>query len=396
MNSEPNSLTLSPPAGSGDPSEDNELLRTAVRLLAAGAVLVAVLVAARIWSRHAAERHLEAAAKGAAVSRVAVIRPQSSASVEELVLPANVRAYVEAPIYARTHGYLKRWYFDIGAHVHRGQLLAEIETPEEDQQLAQARADLEAVRANAELAARTAERWENLLKKNAVSKQETDQALSDFNAKRAAVAASEANVRRLEQLQDYEKVYAPFDGIVTARDTDIGALIDGGSSPRELFHLAAVEKLRVFAAVPEVSAAAVRPGGVATLATDLYPNRIFRGTITRDSGAIDPATRTLNVEVDIDNASGDLLPGAYGFVHIALPGSVAPLTIPANTLIFRAQGLQVAVVRGGHAALVPITIGRDFGGTVEVTSGIDGSDSVILDPSDSLVDGTPVAVDKEP
>jgi RND family efflux transporter MFP subunit len=395
MNSEPNSLTISPPAGSGDPLEEKELLRTAVRLLAAGAVLVAVLVAARIWSRHAGEHRLEAAAKGAVVSRVAVIRPQSSASVEELVLPANVRAYVEAPIYARTHGYLKHWYFDIGAHVRRGQLLAEIETPEEDQQLAQARADLEAVRANAELAARTAERWENLLKKNAVSKQETDQALSDFNAKRAAVAASEANVRRLEQLQDYEKVYAPFDGIVTARDTDVGALIDGGSSPRELFHLAAVEKLRVYAAVPEVSAAAVRPGGVATLATDLYPNRVFRGTITRDSGSIDPATRTLNVEVDIDNASGELLPGAYGFVHIALPGSVAPLTIPANTLIFRAQGLQVAVVRGGHAALVPITIGRDFGGTVEVTSGIDGSDSVILDPSDSLVDGTPVAVDKE-
>jgi len=321
---------------------------------------------------------------------VVVVRPKVSAAVEQLVLPANVQAFVEAPIYARTDGYLKKWYFDIGAHVKAGDLLAEIESPEGDLQLAQARADLKAVQANAELAGRTAERWEALLKKNAVSQQETDQALSDLSAKQAAADASAANVRRLEQLQDYEKVYAPFDGVVTARDTDVGALIAAASSPKPLFHVAAVDKLRVYAAVPEVAAAAVKNGADVTLTLDQFPNRVFHGKIARDSGAIDPATRTLNVEVDIDNAAGELLPGSYGFLHIGIPARQAPLILPSNTLIFRTQGLQAAVVRDGHAVLVPIKIGHDFGDTVEVTSGVTAQDQVILDPPDSIADGTPV------
>jgi RND family efflux transporter MFP subunit len=313
---------------------------------------------------------------------------------EELVLPANIQAFVEAPIYARTHGYLKRWYFDIGAHVPQGQLMAEIDTPEVDQQLAQARADLKNVQANLELSRTTADRWQSLLAKHAVSKQETDQAVSDFASKQAAVDSSAANVRRLEQLQSYEKVYAPFDGVVTARETDVGALIDGDSSPKELFHLAAIDKLRVYVPVPEVSAAEVRTGEKVTLTSDEFPNRIFQGTVVRDSSAIDSQSRTLNVEVDVDNSSGKLLPGSYAFVHIRAQGAANGLEIPASTLLFRAQGLQVGLVRNGRAELVPITIGRDYGSTVEVMSGLQPRDAVIDSPSDSLIGGTPVQIAK--
>jgi RND family efflux transporter MFP subunit len=265
-----------------------------------------------------------------------------------------------------------------------------IETPELDQQLAQARADLKNAQANMNLAETTAVRWQTLLKKKAVSNQETDQAVSDFAAKQAAVDASSANVRRLEQLQAYERVYAPFDGVVTARDTDVGALVDS----RELFHLAAIDRLRVFVPVPEVSAATIRNGQRVTLTSDEFANEIFRGTITRNSSAVDPASRTLNVEVDVENHDRKLLPGSYVFVHIQVPGTARGLTIPANTLLFRAQGLQVGVVRNGRAELVPITIGHDYGSTVEVASGLGRNDAVILDPSDSLMSGAPVRVEK--
>jgi RND family efflux transporter MFP subunit len=287
-----------------------------------------------------------------------------------------------------------RWYFDIGAHVKQGQLMAEIDTPEVDQQLAQARADLKSVQANLELARTTAERWQGLLAKHAVSKQETDQAVSDFASKQAAVDASAANFRRLEQLQSYEKVFAPFDGVVTARETDVGALIDGDSSPKELFHLAAIDKLRVYVPVPEVSAAAARTGEQVTLTSDQFPNQIFHGTLVRDSRAIDSQSRTLNVEVDVDNSSGKLLPGSYAFVHIRVRGTANGLEIPATTLLFRAQGLQVGVVRDGHAELIPITIGRDYGATVEVSAGLHRGDAVIVSPSDSLIAGTPVQIAK--
>jgi RND family efflux transporter MFP subunit len=367
----------------------------ALGALTAIIVLAVVAVAASgIRQRKAAAESLVQAAQAGAVAQVSVVYPKLGGKTEELVLPANIQAFVEAPIYARTHGYLKRWYFDIGAHVQQGQLMAEIDTPEVDQQLAQSRADLKSVQANSELAHSTAVRWQNLLEKHAVSKQETDQAVSDFASKQAAVDASMANVRRLEQLQSYEKVYAPFDGVVTARETDVGALIDGDSSPRELFHLAAIDKLRVYVPVPEVSAAAVRTGEGVTLTSDQFPNEIFHGTLVRDSSAIDSQSRTLNVEVDVDNSIGKLLPGSYAFVHIRINGAASGLEIPATTLLFRAQGLQVGVVRNGHAELVPIIIGRDYGATVEVTSGLQRRDAVILAPSDSLIGGTPVKVEK--
>lgn len=365
-----------------------------VHWLIGGSVILLVLIGGGLWSRASAEHRLENATQADAVPHVAVVTPKLSAAGEELVLPASVQPFVDAPIYARTNGYLKRWYFDIGAHVRQGQLLAEIETPEVDQQLAQAQADLKVAQANAALAASTAVRWQALLKKNAVSQQETDQMVSDYSAKRAAVDAARANVARLEQLQEFEKVYAPFDGVITARDTDIGALIASGSSPKELFHLAAVNKLRVFAAVPEVSAGAIQPGGAATLTTDQFPDRIFRGTIARDSGAIDPSTRTLTVEVDIDNRAGLLMPGAYGYVHLLAPERNASITVPANTLLFRAQGLQASIVRDGKAEVVPITIGRDFGDTVEVTAGLHPHDLVILDPPDSIISGDPVIAER--
>ena len=360
----------------------------------AGAVVLAIVttVVFGIRERAATTEGLVQSAHATAAAPVSVIYPKPGGKADELVLPANIQAYIDSPIYARTHGYLKRWYFDIGAHVQQGQLLAEIETPEVDQQLEQARADLKSVQAASALAQTTATRWQSLLQKHAVSKQETDQAVSDLASKQAMVDASAANVRRLEQLQSFEKVYAPFDGVITARQTDVGALIDAGSSPKELFHLAAISKLRVYVPVPEVSAAAVRSGERVAITSDQFPNQTFYGTVVRDSSAIDPASRTLNVEVDVDNPTGQLLPGSYAFVHIRTPAA-GGLEIPATTLLFRAQGLQVGVVRNGRAELVPIVIGRDLGATVEVTAGLRRSDAVILSPSDSLIDGTPVQVE---
>jgi RND family efflux transporter MFP subunit len=378
-----------------EPSGSRKLIRGLSALSTGLGIILALgaVVFSGIRERRALAEGLVQTAHESAEAAVSVVYPRIGSKGDELVLPANMQPYVDAPIYARTHGYLKSWYFDIGAHVQKGQLLAEIETPEVDQQLEQARADLKSVQANLDLAHTTAVRWQTLLAKHAVSKQETDQAVSDFVSKQAAVDASMANVRRLEQLQSFEKVYAPFDGVITVRETDVGALIDGDSSPKELFHLAAIDKLRVYVPVPEVSAATVRNGEQVTLTSDEFPNQIFHGAIMRDSSAIDSASRTLNVEVDVENPTGKLLPGSYAFVHIRVPGPTGGLEIPATTLLFRAQGLQVGVVRDGRAQLVPITIGRDFGETVEA-SGLQRTDAVILSPSDSLIDGTPVRVEK--
>jgi len=288
--------------------------------------------------------------------------------------------------------------FDIGAHVQQGQLMAEIDTPEVDEQLQQARADLETAQANLAIAKITADRWQGLVQDGSVSQQETDQALSNLKAVQATVQSNAANVRRLEQLQSFEKVYAPFDGIITARQTDIGALIDAGAStqPRELFHMAAIRTLRVYVAVPEVYSPSVRSGGSAALTLDEFPGETFRGTIVRNANAIDLASRTLLVEVDIDNATGRLLPGAYVFVHLKLPDQTRSLVVSSNTLIFRKEGLQVGLVRDGKAVLVPVKIGHDFGNTVEIISGLQPTDAVIIDPSDSLVDGMPVRVSDKP
>jgi RND family efflux transporter MFP subunit len=337
---------------------------------------------------------LQQRTEAAAIPTVAIVFPEEGAPTQEIVLPGNTQAFSDAPIYARTSGYLRRWYSDIGAHVHQGQLLAEIETPEVDQQLQQAKADLDTTQANLNIAKITAARWQDLVTTGSVSQQETDQAVNNLSAVKAAVESSAANVRRLEQLQSFEKIYAPFDGIITARNTDIGALIDAGAStqPKELFHIAAVRKLRLYVAVPEVYSRAAVSGAPATLTLDEFPGQTFHGTLVRNANSIDMASRTLLVEVDVDNPTGQLLPGAYVFVHLKLPDQIRAVTVPSNTLIFRKEGLQVAVVRNHKAELVPVKISRDYGTTVEINSGLQPTESVILSPSDSLVSGTPVKI----
>lgn len=360
-----------------------------------GIIFAVVLLAAvgyGIFERHASEAALSQVTQQASVLSVSVVHPTPGSQADDLALPGNVQAFTEAPIYSRTNGYLKKWYYDIGSRVRKGQLLAEIETPEVDQQLSQSRAELERIQANEQLAGVTSTRWQALLAKHAVSQQEADQAKSNFIAAQAAVDASKANVRRLEQLQNYERIVAPFDGIITARNTDIGDLINAGSenNPRELFHLAAVNKLRVYVAVPEVDSDAIHDGESAYLTEDSNPDLKIAGKIVRNSNAIDHATRTLNVEVDVDNADGALRPGAYVFVHFHLPARNSAVTVPSNTLLFRAEGLRVGVVHGDRVQLVPVTIGHDFGSSVEVTSGLTPQDEVILDPSDSLASGMEV------
>ena len=366
--------------------------RTGILVAAAALAVLLFLIYSGIHSRAVAESRLTQRTQGAAIPTVAVVFPKEGAPTQEIVLPGNTQAFSDAPIYARTSGYLKRWYFDIGAHVKKGQLLAEIETPEVDQQLLQARADLDTAQANLNIAKITAARWQDLVSTGSVSQQETDQAASNLNAVKAAVESSSANVRRLEQLCSFERIYAPFDGIITARNTDIGALIDAGATtqPRELFHIAAIRTLRLYVAVPEVYSRAARSGAPSTLTLDEFPGQTFHGTIVRNSNAIDLASRTLLVEVDVDNPTGQLLPGAYVFVHLKLPDQTRSVTIPSNTLIFRKEGLQVGLVRDGKAELVPIKIGRDYGNSVEIISGLQATDSVIVDPSDSLVAGMSV------
>jgi RND family efflux transporter MFP subunit len=360
--------------------------------------VIAFLIFRGIHSRAVDERELKQSTQEAAIPTVSVTHPMGGSASQEIVLPGNTQAFTDTPIYARTSGYLKKWFVDIGGHVRKGQLLATIETPELDQQLQQAQADLKSAQANMELAETTSTRWQALLAKHAVSKQETDQAISDFAAKQAAYAASEANVRRLQQLQSYEQVTAPFDGVITARNTDIGDLITAGSgsasamAPRELFHMAAMEKLRIFVAVPEVYAESIENGAKVSITRDSNPTQPITGTIVRNSNAIDQTSRTLNIEVDIDNAKGQVLPGSYVFVHIKLPPGRHALTIPSNALLFRAQGPQVGVVRDGRVQLTSVTIGHDYGSSLEVTSGLAPEDLIVLDPSDSLTSGTQVKI----
>jgi RND family efflux transporter MFP subunit len=350
-----------------------------------------------LMSRAAAERRLEEVTKASAVPTVNVIHPAVTGVGAEIALPGNTQAFNETPIYARTNGYLKQWFVDIGQHVAKGQLMATIETPELDEQLQVSQANLKSAEADLALANTTSDRYQNLLKSDSVSKQETDVAVSGAAAKKAAVEAANANVRRLQQLQSFESVYAPFAGVVTERNTDIGALIDSGSptasnTAKELYRIAAIDKLRVYVAVPETYAPAIRQGDTAALTLDEYQGQQFFGTITRNSSAIDPASRTLNVEVDVDNAAGKLLPGAYVFVHFKIPEQVRMLSVPANALLFRAQGLQVGVVRDGKVHLQNVTIGKDNGATLEIATGLTAEDAVILDPSDSLAEGQAVRV----
>jgi RND family efflux transporter MFP subunit len=361
------------------------------------ALLLGIFIAIGIHSRVHAEEKLSSNVQQSLALSVAVTTPSRGAGPLEITLPANTQAYIDTPIYARTNGYLRKWYADIGTRVHRGQILAEIETPELDQQVEQAQSDLATARANQEIAQITAERWEKLLAKNAVSRQESDQATSDFSARQSALSSAQANLRRLEQLQGFEKIYAPFDGVITARNVDIGSLIQAGdsSSPRaELFHMASTDKLRLFVPVPEVYASAVRSGDRIVVTSDAAPNQKFTGTIVRNSDSIDIANRTLNVEVDVLNSDHKLLPGQYAFVHLPIPPSNSSMTLPSNTLLFRAEGLRVGVVRHGRVELAPVEIGHDYGAKVEITAGLTPQDQVILNPSDSLAQGEAVQIEK--
>jgi RND family efflux transporter MFP subunit len=365
-------------------------------ILVLALLAAALLVVFGILPRIQARTELRKETGDMAIPTVAVVKPKRSAPAQEIILPANVQAYANAPIYARTNGYLKRWYVDIGGHVKVGQLLAEIDTPEVNQQLRQARADLATAEANLNLSKITAARYAGLLMTDSVSKQEADNAEGDYRAKQATVQSAQANVKRLEELQSFEKIYAPFDGVITARNTDIGALIDSGSSGgtrTELFHIAQPDRLRVYVSVPEPYSQAAKPGMNAELKLSEFPGRAFPGKLVRTASAIDPTSRTLLVEISVNNPTGQLFTGAYAEVHLQLPLAVSSLLLPVDTLLFRSEGLRVAVVgEGQRVDLKPITIGHDFGSEVEVISGLSGNETVIVNPPDSVVAGEAVRI----
>jgi RND family efflux transporter MFP subunit len=388
-----------------DPAEGPAIVLDPDRKLGRGPIIGVLVVALAlgafivvgIRSRVHAEETLTTNTRQDAILAVAVTTPNRGSGPLEITLPANTQAYIDTPIYARTNGYLKHWYADIGAHVHQGEVLAEIETPELDQQVQQAESDLATAEANQKIAQITAERWKKLLTKNAVSQQEADVATSDFSARQSALSSAQANLRRLQQLQGFEKVYAPFDGVITARNIDIGSLIqegDSNSPHAELFHMDSTDKLRLYVPVPEVYAYTVHNGDKLEVTSDAAPNEKFTGTIVRNADAIDTSSRTLNVEVDVNNTNHKLLPGQYAFVHLHVPPSNASLTLPSNALLFRAEGLRVGVIRNGQVQLVPVQIGHDYGATVEITAGLTPQDQVVLNPPDSLAQGEQVQVEK--
>lgn len=365
-------------------------------LIAVAAILVFGGVAVYgIFTRLAAENTVRAETAQMAVPSVSVISPQRSAPAQEIVLPGNVQPFISSPIYARTNGYVKNWYADIGAHVRKGQLLAVIETPEVDQQLAQSRSNLATARANLKLAEITKNRYQGLLATHAVAQQDVDNAVGTYDANKAIVEADQANVKQLETLQSFEKVYAPFDGIITARNTDIGTLINSGNTGNvktDLFHISQPGKLRVYVNVPEQYSKAATPGLTASLTLAEFPGRQFQGKLVRTSEAINFSTRTLTAEIDVDNPTGELLTGSYTEVHLKVSGQTSSYLVPVSTLVFRSQGLQVAVVRDGSAVLTPVTPGRDFGDQIEIVSGLKGDESVVVTPPDSIVSGQKVQV----
>jgi len=370
--------------------------------LLVGVALLVLLIAGAITflNRRSETNALAKETEAVSIPTVAVVQPQTEPGNDELVLPGNLQAYIESPIFARTNGYLLRWYKDIGSQVQKGELLAEIDTPEVDQELSQARASREQIKAALGLAKISADRWENLRKTDSVSQQETDQQESGYQQALANLAAADANVHRLEDLESFKSVYAPFSGVLTRRNVDPGALINSGAgatggagSGRELFDIARVDPLRVYVSVPQAYAPNIKVGMKADVTLQEFPGQKFTGTVARTADAIDPATRTLNTEVDVPNKDGKLLPGSFGQVHFATGTSVPRITIPVNAMLFRAQGPQVAVVdKDGKVHLRPISIGRDFGTTLEILGGVEVSDQIIINPSDSLEEGQKVHV----
>ena len=333
-----------------------------------------------------------------AIPVVQTAKPTASPASDELVLPGNVTAFIEAPIYARTSGYLKAWYTDIGTPVKRGQLLAEIETPEVDQQLRQSKSDLATAAANARIATSTDVRWKGLLVNKAVSPQDAETRAASAEAAQATAASAQANVGRLEELESFKRVVAPFDGVVTARNTDIGALINAGQTTgSQLFRVSDVTRLRVYVQVPEQYAPQTRPGVAAQLRFNEHPGVEYPAKVVRTAQALDPTLRTLQVELQVDNSKGELFPGAYAEVHFELPGNANTLRVPATALVFRAAGLQIAtVVQGNQVKLHSVSQGRDFGTAVELLSGVTANDVIIVNPPDSITDGAQVRIAHAP
>jgi RND family efflux transporter MFP subunit len=364
-------------------------------ILIVALVVVGALLSSGIWSRVKARTTLKAETAQVALTAVSVVSPKQTAPAEEIILPGNVQPFITSPIYARTNGYLKKWYFDIGAHVKKGQLLAIIETPEVDQQLQQARSNLSTAQANLELASITKSRYQGLLKSNAVSQQDADNAVGTYNANKAIVEADEAAVEQYAALVSFEKVYAPFDGVITARNTDIGDLINSGSSSNvktDLFHIAQPGTLRVYVNVPEEYSRGIKVGMTADLALAEFPGRTFQGKLVRTSDAINMATRTLLIEIDVANPTGTLLTGSYAEVHLKVAAQPSTFIIPVNTLIFRSEGLRVGLVKDGKVTLTAVTPGHDFGNSIEIVSGLKLDDQAIINPPDSIVTGQQVQI----
>jgi len=363
--------------------------------LAIALVLVAALLVSGIWSRVRARTALDAETDQAALTAVSVVSPKRTAPAQEIILPGNVQPFITSPIFARTNGYLRKWYFDIGAHVEQGQLLAVIETPEVDQQLEQSISNLDTAKANLALAEITKNRYQGLLKSNAVAQQDVDNAVGTYNANKAIVEASQANVKQLQALQSFEKVYAPFDGVITARNTDIGDLINSGSTSNvktDLFHIAQPRVLRVYVNVPEEYSRGMKVGMTADLILTEFPGRRFQGKLVRTADAINMTTRTLLIEIDVDNPTGTLLTGSYAEVHLAIPAQASTFLLPVNTLLFRSEGLRVGIVKNDKVVLSAVTPGHDFGNEIEIVSGLQSDDQVILNPPDSIVSGQEVQI----
>jgi RND family efflux transporter MFP subunit len=358
-------------------------------------IAVAVVFGWGVWSRIKARTILASETAQVARPDVSVVSPKRTAPAQEVILPGNVQPFITSPIYARTNGYLRKWYFDIGAHVKQGQLLAVIEAPEVDQQMQQSLSNLNTAKANLSLAETTKNRYQGLVKDNAVSQQDVDNAVGTYNANRATVEANQANVKQLEALQSFEKIYAPFDGVITARNTDIGDLINSGSSggvKTDLFHIAQPKTLRVYVNVPEEYSQGMKTGMTADLSLAEFPGRKFQGKLVRTADAINMTTRTLLIEVDVDNPKGTLLTGSYAEVHLAVPAQASTYLLPVNTLIFRSEGLRVGVVKDGKVTLSAVTPGRDFGNEIEIVSGLKADGQVIINPPDSIVSGQEVQI----
>ena len=374
--------------------------RKAMAGVAVVLLILVVFAAVGILRRIHAGDVLAARTNSLAAPTVSVATAKAGAPVETLILPGNVTAFTDSPIYARTDGYLDHWYFDIGARVKKGALLAVISTPELDRQVSQAESDLATAEATANNARIQAERYSGLVKSNAVSQQDTDTFVNQAAATAAAVKSAQANLQRLVELQSFEKVYAPFDGVVTAREVDTGQLISSGSGQgagTELFHMQALQTLRVYTNVPQLFSQTMKRGMKVGLTFPEYPGKTFEGTLVRTADAIDPVSRTLLVEVDVDNRSGTLMPGSLAQVHFKTPSAGPAYIVPASALIFRREGIQLSIVTssgaGTVAHLIPVTIGEDDGATVQIVSGLTPNDKVIQDPPDSLIDNEKVTVE---